>query len=476
MEELSRIRRNSIFYFISISTRLISNSFLFIIIARYYGSEIYGSFTSSYSLSTLLLILADFGFDLLIVSDISKNRDNAIQTFNKYFPFKLILCGTAFIVLNLLVFIVPSSLMTKQLIFILGFNMVFTAIMNMFLVFFRGIEKFEVEATISFVVNFLILISVLLFSFRQSNVLYIALLITVIRLIGAGLGFHKLFKMKVRLTFTNVFTDFTKTGKQIIIFGLHLLFGTLFFQLDTILILSIKGEAAAGVYQASFRLLLILLIVPELIVGASFPTLSRLFASNDINWIETNKLILKILLILAIPISLILLVFPDQIIFLIYSRREYLEAAPLLAISGIILFVRFISEPFAMCLTITNKQIARTKIVIAASILNLILNLLLIPVWGLKAAILISLGTNIFALAGYLFSLKLLFKELIKKSNLLLSLVIMILGYLSLIQLKSAHYIITISIFLSFYAVLAFLILLNTTERRMIKKLFVISR
>jgi O-antigen/teichoic acid export membrane protein len=472
MEELSRIRKNSFFYFISISTRLVTNAILFIIVARYYGAEIYGGFTSSYSLSMLLLILADFGFDLLIVSDISKHREDAVQIFNKYFPFKIILSLLAFIILNSLVFILPLSIVTQQLIFFFSFNMVFTAIMNMFLAFFRGIERFEIEAVISSIVNFLIFICVLVMSFYRLNVLFIAFSISLIRLLGGALAFRKLYQLNVRLTFENTLVDFMETGKRILIFGLHLVFGTLYFQLDTVLIISMKGDAAAGIYQASFRLLLILLIVPELIVGASFPTLSRLFSTNNENWIDTNKLILKILLVLAIPLALILFVFPDHIISIIYSSKEYSSAAPLLAISGIILLVRFLAEPFAMCLTITNKQWSRTKVVIIATILNLGINLFLIPKWGINAAIWISLGTNIFTLFGYAFSLKSMFKKLVQKSNLVLSFVFLIGSLFVLNQLKSCNFFVIVTLFLIFYSLFAFLLLFNTKERSMITKLF----
>ncbi len=476
MEELSRIRKNSFFYFISIVSRLISNSILFIIVANYYGAGIYGSFTAAHTLSMLLLILADFGFDLLIISEISKNRGNAIQVFNRYFPFKIFLSLISFIILNSLVFILPISSITRQLVFLFSFNMVFTAIMNMFFAFFRGIERFDVEAVISSAANVLIFICTILMSVYKLNILFIALSISLIRILSAAAALKKLNLMYGRLSFVDFYKDLSKTGKQILIFGLHLFFGTLYFQIDTVLLMSMKGDVDTGIYQASFKLLTMSLIVPELIVGSSFPTLSRLFSINDKSWMDTNRLVLKILLIISIPLALIILVFPNNIISIIYTKKEYSNAASLLAVSGLILLVRYLAEPFAMCLTITNKQLIRTRVVIIATFINLILNLIFIPMWSYNAAIWVSFATNTFVLIAYVFSLGDLSKELIKKNKALHALLFLIMGYLGLIVVRNHNFFLVVAVFLFIYSLCAYFFLLEDKERKMVIKLLVIQR
>ncbi len=70
-----------------------------------------------------------------------------------------------------------------------------------------------------------------------------------------------------------------------------MLFAALYFQIDTVLLNSMKGETTAGLYQAAFRLLVIVLIVPDIIAGAIIPTITRLYANGDMKWEKLGETI-----------------------------------------------------------------------------------------------------------------------------------------------------------------------------------------
>ncbi|HED05429.1 MAG TPA: hypothetical protein ENI61_01945, partial [Ignavibacteria bacterium] len=64
MTEAKRIRKNYLFSFLSISSRLIANVIVFWIIARYYGPDIFGQFSLAHTIATISILLGDFGLDL----------------------------------------------------------------------------------------------------------------------------------------------------------------------------------------------------------------------------------------------------------------------------------------------------------------------------------------------------------------------------------------------------------------------------
>ena len=76
---LDRFLKRSVFLSLSqVLSSLLSYIFI-LIIARYFGTELFGKFIFSYSLIILLSYLSDFGLTTLIVREISNNKDESLQ-------------------------------------------------------------------------------------------------------------------------------------------------------------------------------------------------------------------------------------------------------------------------------------------------------------------------------------------------------------------------------------------------------------
>jgi O-antigen/teichoic acid export membrane protein len=129
-------------------------------------------------------------------------------------------------------------------------------------------------------------------------------------------------------------------------------------------------------------------------VNTLLPVLSRLNVENHPQWERVGFLMNKLLVIVIIPVSLILFVFADKIIVLIYGTQNYQDAIPVLRIFSVILFVRFNLETYALMLTTANRQKIRMYVVIIASVLNICLNYFAIPKYGAYGAAIVSLITN----------------------------------------------------------------------------------
>jgi len=468
MEEFSNVKKNSFFYLISTTSRLVSNAILFIIVARYYGAEIYGSFTVAHTLSSFALVIADFGFDLLIISEIAQHPQKTEEIFLKYLPLKIMFCFIAFGLLLLSTIFIPTSELTLKLILIFAFNMFFTALTNNFFAFFRGLEKFFIEAKVSFITNILILALVWFGSLHSISVILIALIILFARIIGFILIGKEYLSLYSFRKFEKNFNLRKEEFKKSLVFGLHLLFGTLYFQIDTILLVALKNEYEAGIYQAVFKLLVIVLVVPELIIGALFPTVARLFSSGEDSWNSSVRFAFKLLFLICLPICLIMYFYPAAIIKIIYAHKEYMPAIEILQISAFVIFIRFIAEPFAMTLTATKKQTTRTIIVFIATVVNVVLNVFLIPIWGAKGAIIVSVVTNLFTFIAYfVFAPNRSLNIMLNPRLIITSVISIMVGLLLLNILKLTIYF-YIPIFLLFYMVFVFAFILTKKEKEFI--------
>jgi O-antigen/teichoic acid export membrane protein len=109
MSEAVKIRKNSFFSFVSISSRLLANVVLFLALARFYGPTLFGKFAFAHSLSLIFILFADFGIDVLFINEIARERENAIRFFQQFFTLKIFLVGSALLLMNVFIFFTNSD-------------------------------------------------------------------------------------------------------------------------------------------------------------------------------------------------------------------------------------------------------------------------------------------------------------------------------------------------------------------------------
>src|SRR3989339_1600547 len=93
------IWKNSLFILFSQIIRLVTVLLISVGIARLYGPETFGQFSIAFTIANICLIIADFGFDVLLTTEISKNRDIAFLLCRKYFSIKIIFTAISFLIM-----------------------------------------------------------------------------------------------------------------------------------------------------------------------------------------------------------------------------------------------------------------------------------------------------------------------------------------------------------------------------------------
>ena len=119
---------------------------------------------------------------------------------------------------------------------------------------YKGFEKLQYETGVSLIINILLLISILILLFLKIRIEFIAGAFVLTRLIGFIVAIYSSYKVLPALKYTLTFKNWHKIKKQVLIFGLQLIFGNLFFQLDTLLLAFWKGDVDVGIYQAAFQI------------------------------------------------------------------------------------------------------------------------------------------------------------------------------------------------------------------------------
>ncbi len=468
---LSVVKKNTFYSTITISSRLFANVFVFWLMARFYGPEQFGIFTFAHTLATTLIILADFGLDVLLITEISTTRTNKNEIIQKLLSVKLIFVFLAFVLMLLLSQLFPLGQRYFNLIVVFALYLVFTSLSNFFYGVFRGFEKFIFETRVSLISNGIMIVTIIILLFLNVDILVLGIAFMFSRFLGLGFDIYYLIKLTGKLKIKVDFKEFGLLKSKVLIFGLHLIFSYLFFQIDTLLLAKLSGEYSVGIYQSVMKLILLPLVIPDILINSMMPTLSKLHKESKDEWIMLGSLMGRVLFMVIIPISLILFFYSDSIINLIYGAKNYFDAIPVLRIFAITLFIRFLLEPFALMLTTSNRQIVRMYTVIGASLLNVLLNSYFIPRFLTKGAAAVSLIVNLLVGVVYFsYMIKEFRYWLLNLNNLFLFLSSLIIVY-SIYLLFNFHFIIEILVFLSLYCTVTYFLFLKENEKNLIVSL-----
>ncbi len=393
-KEFSIIKKNTFYSTITIFSRLLANVILFWLLARFYGPERFGIFTFGHALATTFIILADFGLDVLLITEINSNPSNKKQIIEKLLGIKLIFVISAFVLMLVASFFFPISQKSFALIVVFAFYLVFTSLNNFLFGIFRGFERFIFEARVSLISNFSLVIMSLLLMLLNVELIYIAICFTLTRILGVLVSIIYLLKIDTTIKLNLKFRNLGVLKEKTLIFGLHLIFSYLFFQIDTLLLAKMRDEYSVGIYQSVMKLIMLPLVIPDILNNAMMPTLTRLHNQLKNDWFRLGQSMGRLLIIVIVPVTIVFYYFSNEIIDLIYGLKKYYDAVIVLQIFGLILFVRFLLEPFALMLTTSNRQKIRMITVIIATALNILLNLYFIPRYGVIGASIVSLIIN----------------------------------------------------------------------------------
>ena len=157
-------------------------------------------------------------------------------------------------------------------------------------------------------------------------------------------------------------------------------------QIDRLLIGYYMAPRHVGIYVASFSIVLLLSFLPQAFSFQALPMFSKISSSDDQS---TYKLayqkISKVLFFVSFPLLVLITMFSKEILSILYGK-EYISGALALAILNLGYFSRCISGPATESLISMGKTQGPMISTLVGCILNTILNIVLIPKFGISGA------------------------------------------------------------------------------------------
>ena len=165
----------------------------------------------------------------------------------------------------------------------------------------------------------------------------------------------------------------------------HLL-ATIFFRIDVFILKPTWGDESVGFYNAAYKYVDGINIIPQYFTLAIFPLMSRFAADSRDSLLRAYFLSLRLLLILALPIAVGTPFIARELILFLAGEGFLPDSMIVLQLLIWFLPFSFINQVTQYVLIAINQQRHLTKAFIIGVLFNLITNLIFIPLYGYRAA------------------------------------------------------------------------------------------
>jgi O-antigen/teichoic acid export membrane protein len=148
--------------------------------------------------------------------------------------------------------------------------------------------------------------------------------------------------------------------------------------IDAAFLSKLSPADVVGWYSAARRLIGFLIFPAGALVGALYPTLCRLHATDPEAFMRTARSALRGTSLLVMPVALGCLIYPDIGIAL-YSRNSFLPAEDNLRVLSLFLFLLYFSMPLGVCVMAAGRQRAWAVVQSSSVVVSLALDPVLVP-------------------------------------------------------------------------------------------------
>lgn len=365
--------------------------------ARYLGVEGFGIISLALSITGIFGVLTDFGLATLTIREVSRDKSLANKYIGNTAVMKLFLSILTFGIIGLIVYIVGYPQTVANVIYIVTLSVIMTAFTGIFNSIFQAYEKME-YLSLTIVLNAVLMIAgVLIVVYRGLDIVVLSSVYffsSLMVLIVTFLLFSRRFfmpKIQVDLKFWKI------TLNESFYFGFSSILTVIYFFIDSFMLSIMVNNSAVGIYNAAYKLIFVLMFLPNVFLTSIFPLMSKHYESNkELLKVEYEKSV-KYLFALAMFLFVFVLVFADKIIYIIYGSGYSASILALEVLIFVLPFI-FITYLFGNILGAINKQRILLIVTGINAIVNIVLNLFLIPKYSYIGA---SIATILTEISGF---------------------------------------------------------------------------
>lgn len=394
MSLVKKILTNSTLLLVSEVIEKLMRFVLVVFSARYLGDAGYGKFAFALAFTQLFLILMDLGIHQLLVREIARAHERAKAYLGNALLIKFVLSFATLIVLLAIALWTGKPKEVLTAVFIMAVYQVLVSFAGVFRSVFQAFLRMSTEAVATLILGGVtagagVIVLALGGGFQALAFCYLSG--------GAAVLLFCLFTAVRMLGGIAVAPDFTLMKHLIregLPFGVLYFFAMMYTYIDTVMLSLLEGDRVVGWYNAAHRFMLAMMFIPTAMMKSIFPVLSKSYHGSMDRFRRLFGVSFKFMFLVGFTMAVFLSVLAEPVVRLVYGV-EYLPAGAALKVLVWSTALVFITTVMTHATRASDHQKFTAWVVFGGALLNVILNLILIPRFsyvGAAAATLITQG------------------------------------------------------------------------------------
>lgn len=380
--------------------RLFTGLFINLYVARYLGPQNYGILNYVLSFVALFGVIAPLGLDEIVIKELIKNEEDKNSILGTAFVLKFFGAVTTIVLVSATFLFPINDYQTNYYIFIIVLNLIFQPFYVIDFYFQSQVQaKYLVKANIlSLIITSIIRIILVYLKAPLVYFIWVSFVDSIIIAIGLMFFYRSLNLKVIKWEYCyRLGKNLLDQSWPLIISGIVIM---IYIRIDQVMLKQLIGFEAVGIYSAAVRVSELWYFIPMAIGGSLFPAIVNAKKLDENLYHQRLMVLLNIMVLISLPTAIIVTFFSENIILILFGK-SFIEAASVLSIhiwTGIFVFIGVISGKYLIIEGLTMVSLYRS---LFGAIANVILNLILIPVFGIIGAAISTLVAQI--IAAYLF-------------------------------------------------------------------------
>jgi PST family polysaccharide transporter len=369
-----------------------------VIVARYLGPDKFGIYNYALAFVTLFSAIASFGIDELIIRNMIVNPENENIILGSALLLKLI--GSIFTILLVLFFIRYTKNYDDNLLLIVLIFSSCYMFQSFYIIdsFFKSKQLFNYPI-FSFIISFTIasLLKIYLIYLKSTLIFFVAVnfievFINAVLLVFIYCKYNKHFiHWKIN---KNILVDITKKGFPMVF---ALIANSMYMRIDQIMIGEMLSQNEVGLYSAAVRISESWYVLLGIISTVMLPVLVKAKLISENHYYDVLQKVISINVACSMFFIFLINIFGKQFILLLFGTTYSNASTSLTTLSwaGIVCAFGCI---WGSWIVIENMQKWSIINIAFATVINILLNYLLIPRYGINGSAIATVVSNLFAL------------------------------------------------------------------------------
>jgi O-antigen/teichoic acid export membrane protein len=368
------------------------------VLTRYLGPERYGQYTLALMYMQLFAVLADVGLFTTVVREISRDPGRTDELAGNALTLRLLLSVAMIVLACLISLLLPYEPDVRVAILLAGGPLLFGMLTSSMVAVLQSRLRMG-RAVIGEVTGRAVALGLAIVVAALDLGFYAVML-------AAGAGALVVLLVTWALTRPVAAVRFhadRAVWRSLLVaslpLGLALAINELYFRADSLIISLFEPFEQVGLYTLAYRMLEFALALGSIFLTTVFPLLSEAVAHDEPRALRLIQSSTDALVLLAAPLVAGGLVVAPQLVELV-SGADFADAATPLRILLVAGALAWINGVFGFALVAKRRQLAALWLNLTALAVNVGLNLLLVPLYGIVAAAVVTVASELVIFAG----------------------------------------------------------------------------